>query len=182
MTAFGTIGIIKGLPDPVFLNRNQDSAERHHRTGSCLADDSSPEDENDKAFSRPLLAESRLFFHFYISEEEQGQGKHKPEDTRFGKHTGARAQAACSGPAGISSCGMKETGEEAEEVEARQPLGGPIEEDETDRECALLDHFNIPNFVNLEHGSMLGEDDLLYDPSIILERQSRVQDAYRDIH
>ncbi|XP_076021459.1 melanocortin-2 receptor accessory protein 2A-like [Genypterus blacodes] len=161
----------------------QDSAEKHNGAGSFVADSVHPEDENDKAFSRPLLGESRSFFHFNISEETQG--KHKPEDRRFGEHTGARAQAACSRPAGIGSCGMEETreeDEEEEEVKARQLLGGAMEENKTDRDSDLLAHFNIPNFVNLEQGSMLGEEDLLYEPSIILERQSHLQDPFCDLY
>lgn len=158
-----------------FPNRNPDSAEKRHRPGSCLVDIGSPQDENDKAFSRPLLAESRSYFHFYINEEDQGQGKQKP-DERVGKHSGGRAQ---QGTRGVSSPGMMdEMEEDVEEVTGHQPLSGLIEESKTDRECAFFSHFNIPNFVNLEHSSTLGEDDLLYEPSVILERQ----DAHRDIH
>ncbi|KAF7666411.1 hypothetical protein LDENG_00110390 [Lucifuga dentata] len=149
---------------------NQDSAEKRSHPG-CLAD--GPEDENDKAFSRPLLPESRSFFHFYISEEVKGQGRCESSGERFRKH---QAQAAaCSGPGG-----MEET--EAEEIKGRQCLGGLIEEDKPDGEPYFLSHFNIPNFVNLEHGSALGEEDLLYEPSVILEHQSHTQDACRDIH
>nr|QED39647.1 melanocortin 2 receptor accessory protein 2 [Epinephelus coioides] len=158
---------------------NPDSAEKRHRPGSCLVDIGSPQDENDKAFSRPLLAESRSYFHFYINEEDQGQGKQKPGDERVGKHCGARGQ---QGTRGISSSGMMdEMEEDAEEARGHQPLKGLIEEGKTDRECAFFSHFNIPNFVNLEHSSTLGEDDLLYEPSAILERQSHSQDAHCDI-
>lgn len=72
--------------------------------------------------------------------------------------------------------------EDIEEAEGQQSLKGLIEEGKTDRECAFLSHFNIPNFVNLEHSSTLGEDDPLYEPSVILERQSHSQDAHCDIH
>ncbi|XP_029903298.1 melanocortin-2 receptor accessory protein 2A-like isoform X2 [Myripristis murdjan] len=132
---------------------NPEHAEKHHRPGSCLADNGSPQDENERAFSRPLLPESRSFFHFYISEEEQGQGKCKAED---------------------------QGGEESEE---RQPLQGLVDEGKSDRESAFLSHFNIPNFVNLEHSSTLGEDDLLLcEPSAMLGSQSRSQDAHRNIN
>lgn len=138
------------------------------------------QDENDKAFSRPLLAGSRSYFHFYINEEDQGQGKQKGEDKEVGKHTGARAQEGnCSRPRGISSSGMDDMEEDAEEAGEHQPLKGLIEESKIDRECAFFSHFNIPNFVNLEHSSTLGEDDLLCEPSVILERHS--QDAHCDI-
>ncbi|XP_071777180.1 melanocortin-2 receptor accessory protein 2A-like [Centroberyx gerrardi] len=162
---------------------NPEPAEKRHRPGSCLVDAGSPQDENDKAFSRPLLAESRSFFHFYISEEEQGQGRCKPEDRRVGDHAGARGQRGRSRPGGIGSSGMEEMEEEGEEAEGRQPLRGLMEEDKSDRESAFLSHFNIPNFVNLEHSSTLGEDDLLLcEPSVMLDRQSRSQDAHRDIN
>ncbi|KAM7367796.1 hypothetical protein PAMP_014071 [Pampus punctatissimus] len=157
---------------------NPDSAKKRHRPGSCLVDINGPQDENDKAFSRPLLAESRSYFHFYINEQDQGPGKQKPDDKRVGKHTGTRAeQETCNRPKDISSSDKVE-----EEVGGHHSLKGLIEESKTDRECAFLSHFNIPNFVHMEHSSTLGEDDLLYEPSIILERQSHLQDPHRDIH
>uniref|UniRef100_A0A3P8U3R8 Melanocortin 2 receptor accessory protein 2b n=1 Tax=Amphiprion percula TaxID=161767 RepID=A0A3P8U3R8_AMPPE len=137
---------------------NQDSAEKHHRPRSCLVDIDGHQDENDKAFSRPLLAGSRSYFNFFINEDDQGQAKQKTEDKRAGKHNGARAQQG-NGP---------------------QHLNGLIGEGKIDRECAFLPHFNIPNFVSLDHNSTLGEDDLLYEPSVILERQSR--DSHCDVH
>ncbi|XP_070705891.1 melanocortin-2 receptor accessory protein 2A-like [Pempheris klunzingeri] len=162
---------------------NPDSAEKRHRPGNCLIDIGGPQDENDKAFSRPLLAESRSYFHFYINEEDQGQGKQKPEDDRAGKHTGAQTQqGTCNRPRGISSSGMDEMEEDAGEAGGHRPLKGLIEDSKTDRECAFFSQFNIPNFVNLEHSSTLGEDDLLYEPSVILERQSHSRDAHCDIH
>ncbi|XP_033932387.1 melanocortin-2 receptor accessory protein 2A-like [Pseudochaenichthys georgianus] len=156
---------------------NPDSAEKRHRPGSCLVDIVSPQDENDKAFSRPLLAESRTYFHFYINEEDQG--KQKPEEERVGKQSGARAQR---GGRGVGSSGVDEMEEEVEEAAEHKPIKGLMEESNTDRECAFFSHFNIPNFVNLEHSSTLGDDDLLYEPSAILERQSHSHDAHCDIH
>lgn len=127
-----------------------------------------------------MLAESRSYFHFYINEEDQGPGKQKPDDKRVRKHTGGRAQQeTCNRPEGISSSAMNEMEEEAG---GHQSLKGLLEESKTDRECAFLSHFNIPNFVNLEHSSTLGEDDLLYEPSVILERQSHSQEPHCDIH
>uniref|UniRef100_A0A3Q0RSV4 Melanocortin 2 receptor accessory protein 2b n=1 Tax=Amphilophus citrinellus TaxID=61819 RepID=A0A3Q0RSV4_AMPCI len=111
---------------------NPDSVEKRHRPGSCLVDIDGHQDENDKAFSRPLLAGSRSYFNFYINEEDK---------------------------AGV-----------------HQQLTGLIEQSKSDRECTFLSHFNIPNFVNLDHSSTLGEDDLLYEPSAILERQSKSHD------
>ncbi|XP_030260359.1 uncharacterized protein LOC115573633 isoform X2 [Sparus aurata] len=163
--------------------RNPDSAEKRHRPGSCLVDIDGPQEENDKAFSRPLLAESRSYFHFYINEEDQG--KRKPDDKR-GKEAGASAQQdACDRPRGIGSSTMNEMEEDAEDAEeaaGRRPLSGLIQECKTDKECAFFSEFNIPNFVNLEQSSTLGEDDLLYEASNMLERQSHSQDAHCDIH
>lgn len=163
---------------------HQESAEKCHRPGSCLVDIDGTQGENDKAFSRPLLAESRSYFHFYINEEENKiDGKPKPEEKGVGKPNGAGAsQATCKGPRGISSSGMDDMDGDIEEAGGHRPLKGLIEESKIDRECAFLSHFNIPNFVNLEHGSALGEDDLPYEPSVILEHQSHSQDAHRDIH
>ncbi|XP_026175260.1 melanocortin-2 receptor accessory protein 2A-like [Mastacembelus armatus] len=162
---------------------NPDSAEKRHRPGNCLADTDGPQDENDKAFSRPLLGESRSYFHFYISEEDQGQGKQKTEDKRFGKRPGPRAQQdTCSRPRAIGSSEMDDMEEDAEEGWGHQPLKGLIEESETDRECAFMPHFSIPNFVNLEHSSTHGEDDLLYEPTAILEHQSHSERTHCDIH
>uniref|UniRef100_A0A3Q3X314 Melanocortin 2 receptor accessory protein 2b n=1 Tax=Mola mola TaxID=94237 RepID=A0A3Q3X314_MOLML len=121
---------------------NPDSAEKHRRHGSCLVDISGPLDENDKVFSCPLLSESRSYLHFYINEENQGRGR------------------------------MDEMEEDTEEEQGDQPLKGLVEENKADGDCAFFPHFNIPNFVNLEHSSALGEDDLLYEPSVILEQQS----------
>uniref|UniRef100_A0A3Q3FZH7 Melanocortin 2 receptor accessory protein 2b n=1 Tax=Labrus bergylta TaxID=56723 RepID=A0A3Q3FZH7_9LABR len=118
---------------------NPDSAEKRHRPGSCLVDIDGPQDENDKAFSRPLLSESRSYFHFYINEEDRA----------------VKQQESFNRPRGIRSSGM---------------------------ENDLFSHFNIPNFVNLEQSSNLGEEDLLYEPSVILERQAHSQDTHCDIH
>ncbi|CAJ1077036.1 melanocortin-2 receptor accessory protein 2A-like [Xyrichtys novacula] len=153
---------------------NPDSAEKPHRPGSCLVDIDGPQEENDKAFSRPLLSESRSYFHFYINEEDQGQGRQRAE----GK-TGGKQQEISDRSRGIISSGMDEM---EEDVERHHPLNGLMEESKADRESAFFHHFNIPNFVNLEHGSNLGEDDLLYEPSVILERRSHSQDAHYDLH
>ncbi|XP_031600547.2 melanocortin-2 receptor accessory protein 2A [Oreochromis aureus] len=161
---------------------NPDSAEKRHRPGSCLVDIDGHQDENDKAFSRPLLAGSRSYFNFYINEEDKGHGKQKAEEKRAGKHTGARVEGTFNRNRGVSSSGMDEMEEDIEEAGVHQQLTGLIEQSKTDRECTFLSHFNIPNFVNLDHSSTLGEDDLLYEPSVILERQSKSHDAHFDIH
>lgn len=166
---------------PPSFDRNPESAEKHHQPGSCLVDISGPQDENDKAFSRPLLSESRSYFHFYINEENPGQGKRRDE-SGFGDQNGARAkQGACNHLIGMSSPGMGEMEEYVEEAVGGQSLKGLMEEGKTDKECAFFSQFNIPNFVNLDRSSSLGEDDLLYEPSVILEQQSHSRDAHFDI-
>ncbi|KAK2856143.1 hypothetical protein Q5P01_004878 [Channa striata] len=138
---------------------NPDSADKRHRPGSCLVDIDALQDENDKAFSRPLLAGSHSYFHFYVNKEDQGQGKQKTEDKNGGKHPGAWAHAG-----GIGSSGTGDMDEDAEETGGNQPLTGLVEDSTADREASFLSHFNIPNFVNLEHSSIFGEEDL-YEPS-----------------
>ncbi|KAM9355859.1 melanocortin-2 receptor accessory protein 2A-like [Pholidichthys leucotaenia] len=161
---------------------NPDSAEKRHRPESCLVNINGHQDENDKVFSRPLLAGSRSYFNFYINEEDQGKEQKKKEDERAGKHDGNRAQWGTSSQhRGISSSEMHEIDEDLEEPGILQPLTGLIEESKTDRECAYLSHFNIPNFVHMDHSSTLGEDDLLYEPSVILEQQSKSNNARYDI-
>lgn len=101
---------------------------------------------------------------------------------KVGKCTGAGAQlGTCNRLRGISSSGMDDMEEDVEETGRNQPVKGLIEDSMTNRECVFLSHFNIPNFVNLEHSSILGEDDL-YEPSVILEPQSHSQDAHCDIN
>ncbi|XP_037304566.2 melanocortin-2 receptor accessory protein 2A-like [Pungitius pungitius] len=150
---------------------NQDSSEKHHRPGSCLVDIGAPQDESDKAFSRPLLTGPRSYFHFYINEEDQGNGK------PTAKSGGVQARR---GTGGTGSSGMDEVEDDAEEAGDDQPLRGHTEESKTDRECAFFSHFNIPNFVNLEHSSTFGEEDLLYEPCVILERRPHSLDAHCD--
>ncbi|KAM4712771.1 melanocortin-2 receptor accessory protein 2A-like [Anableps anableps] len=153
---------------------NPDSGEKRHRPEGCLVDINGHQDENDKAFSRPLLEGSRSYFNFYISEEDQAHEKQKTEDKRSSiKDKAGRLQ---------HSGEIDEMDEDIEESGGHQPLNGFIEKSKTDRECAFLSHFSIPNFVNLDHNSTLGEDDLLYEPSVILERQSQAQNAHCDTH
>lgn len=164
-----------GVKEPFFTlltrtvftpNRNPDLAEKRQRPGSCLVDVSGHQDENDKAFSRPLL--SRSYFNFYINEEDQDQGRPKRDADR----SSARDKTS----RGLCSSGMDETEEGLEDTGGHRPLGGLAEKTKTDRE--FLSHFNIPNFVNLDHSSILGEDDLLYEPSAILERQAQAHNSH----
>lgn len=126
------------------------------------------QDENDKAFSRPLLVGSRSYFNFYINEEDQEQGRpRRDQDRSSGRDKTSR---------GLHSSGMEELDEVFEEPGGHQPLSGLVEKTKTDRE--FLSHFNIPNFVNLDQSSILGEDDLLYEPSVILERQAQAHNDH----
>ncbi|XP_058469828.1 melanocortin-2 receptor accessory protein 2A-like [Solea solea] len=145
---------------------NPDASEKRQQPGNCLGDIGGPQEENEKAFSRPLLAAPRSYFHFYISEEDQGEGKQKPEDKGAGKHTRAGAQQGnCSQPRGISCLGVDDMEEDVDEGGGHQSHKGLKGESQRDREHASLSHFSIPNFVNLEHSSTLGEDDLEYEHS-----------------
>lgn len=130
------------------------------------------DDENEQAFSRPLLTESRSYFHFYITEEQRQQ---KMADLQT-------AQGQCKKPGDCSPTGIEDIIQEADKGGGEQQLNLVLEEPKSDRACAFVSHFNIPNFVSMEHSSTLGEDDLLYEPSVTLERQARSHDAHCDIH
>ncbi|CDQ62922.1 unnamed protein product [Oncorhynchus mykiss] len=142
---------------------NPEPCEKRHRLGNCVVDIHCPQGDSladeDKAFSRPLLDESRSFF--YISKEKQGRG-------------------------GRSSFGLEEMGEAGEASERGDggiDLQGLPEEGKSEREHSFLSHhFDIPNFVNSEHSSMTGEDDLLLcEPPALLDSQSCVQDGHHVI-
>lgn len=139
--------------------------------GSCRADINGDREENDGAFSRPLLSESRPFFHFYISEDNPGPR----QESRFGNQNGTR-QGTCSRLLGAGQ--MEEYCEDGGDEPHLKELA---EEQRADRECAFFSQFNIPNFVNLDRSSSLGEDDLLYEPSVVLGQQSHSRDAHFDI-
>lgn len=97
--------------------------------------------------SRPLLEESRSLFHCYINEEERDGGRATSDAGRTGSGH-SRGQVEAVGLV-VQSIGM---------------------ETRAEREAALLAHFNIPNFVNSELSSALGDEDLLLgDPPIIME-------------
>lgn len=97
--------------------------------------------------SRPLLEESRSLFHCYINEEERDGGRATSDAGRTGSGH-SRGQVEAVGLV-VQSMGM---------------------ETRAEREAALLAHFNIPNFVNSELSSALGDEDLLLgDPPIIME-------------
>uniref|UniRef100_A0A4W5Q4U5 Melanocortin 2 receptor accessory protein 2b n=1 Tax=Hucho hucho TaxID=62062 RepID=A0A4W5Q4U5_9TELE len=158
---------------------NPELCEKRHRLENCVVDIHCPQGDSladeDKAFSRPLLDESRSFF--YISKEEQGRG---------GAGGGCGPHRVHGRMGGRSSFGLEEMGEAGEASERGDggiDLQGLPEEGKSEREhCFLSHHFDIPNFVNSEHSSMMGEDDLLLcEPSILLDSQSCGQDGHHII-
>lgn len=142
------------------------------QAGHCLVDVSSPQEENESTFSRPLLSKSRPFFHFYISEDHPAQR----QESHLGNQNGAM-KGTCSRL--LNSSQMEEHSEDPGD---EPPLKELVEERRTDRERNFFSQFNIPNFVNLDRSSSLGEDDLLYEPSVVLEQQSHSRDAHFHIH
>ncbi|XP_066538677.1 melanocortin-2 receptor accessory protein 2A [Hoplias malabaricus] len=110
--------------------------------------------DNPRAgLSRPLLEESRFLFNCYINEEEQ---------------TGERAHdRSCQAQAQSSST------ETSSQVETTGLAVQSTQVETREDEDAFLAHFNIPNFVNSELSSTLGEDDLLLGgPPIIMDSES----------
>ncbi|XP_030637912.1 melanocortin-2 receptor accessory protein 2A [Chanos chanos] len=140
-----------GAPHP----ESAEPCEKHIRLTHCLEDLNRPHDlENKTCLSRPLLEESRSLFHCYVDEEEQGGG---------GVLSGARRSR--DQQAGARSTAPDET--------VGLVLQSAETENRTDREAAFLAHFNIPNFVNSELSSTLGDDDLLLgEPPIIMDSES----------
>ncbi|XP_061668773.1 melanocortin-2 receptor accessory protein 2A-like [Syngnathoides biaculeatus] len=119
-------------------HRENPDAENLPGPGNGLVNIIGPKEDDDdgEAVSRPFLAESRPYFHFYISEDKDGKRRQKPE--------------------------AKQDDRSQEDEETRQGL---LLKRKTDTDCAFLSNFNIPNFVSFEHNS-LGEDDLLCEPTI----------------
>ncbi|XP_062323626.1 melanocortin-2 receptor accessory protein 2A-like [Osmerus eperlanus] len=153
---------------------NLEPCEKRHRLGTCVVDINCPQDTSDKALSRPLLEESRSFFHFYISEEEQQGWGH---GAVVGQAERPRGRLAV-----LSTCGIEEDDEEELAMTGEDAAGlclrGLPKDGKGDGGKDFLSHFNIPNFVNSEHSSTLGDDDLLLcEPPIILDSQSQTQDA-----
>lgn len=156
----------------LFLDRKPESADKHRRPDGCPVDMDSLQDENAPAFTCPLLSESRAYSHFYI-QESQDSGKKTPEDSGFGEQN-LVPQVSCHHLGGGRSPRMDTVEEDLEEVVSKQPLRGRAAEDH----YVFFTQFNIPNFVSLEQSSELGEEELLYEPSAVLERR----EAHCDIH
>lgn len=148
-----------------FFARNTDSALKD-RPGHCLVDITGAQEENEGAFSRPLLSRAQPFFHFYISEDNPAQRQESQVGNQDEAMKGTCSRLLSAGH--IEEC-SEDTGHEL------------VEERRTDRERAFFSQFNIPNFVSLDQSLSLGEDDLLYEPSVVLEHQSHSRDAHFDI-
>ncbi|XP_061842657.1 melanocortin-2 receptor accessory protein 2-like [Nerophis lumbriciformis] len=133
--------------------------ENIHGPRSGLVDISAPRDDNHKAFCRPFLPESRSYFNFYISEAEESKRRQKPEETQTGS-----PKAGSIPP---------------EAIDQEDPGFGIVDERTPDRDCVFLSHFNIPNFINFEHSSSLGDDLLCETPGTLDQNQ---HDPQSDIH
>lgn len=159
----------------LFLDRNPESADQHHRPAGCAVDMDSLQDENATAFTHPLLSESRAYSHFYI-QDSQDSGKKTSEKSKFVVQN-LVPQVSCHHLGGGSSPRMDTVEVGLEDVFSNQPLHGRAG-DVTEDDYVLFTQFNIPNFVSLEQSSELGEEELLYEPSAVLERR----EAHCDIH
>ncbi|KAI5106478.1 melanocortin-2 receptor accessory protein 2A [Silurus meridionalis] len=124
---------------------------------SCVEELGRPRDpENTRAgLPQSLLEESSFLFNCYINEEEQA-----------GEPSLSRARRAHTRSNSNELSGL---------VKTSGVIGQNTQLDMMeDNEADFLAHFNIPNFVNSELSSTLGEDDLLLtEPPIIMESESR---------
>lgn len=149
---------------PVSLCRNSEPCEKRLRLTSCEEDLAHLPDHHGSqpCTSRPLLDESRSLFHCYINEDEQAANR------RF---SGA-IPVHLGGVKG--SCGRSAVAESQSAGLVREARAGDLQLPERDTSAAFLSHFNIPNFVNSELSSTLGDDDLLLvDPPLILDSEGR---------
>ncbi|XP_051909143.1 melanocortin-2 receptor accessory protein 2A-like [Hippocampus zosterae] len=125
----------------------------------CQKDDDS---DDNNAVSRAFLAESRSYFNFYISKEDEGKRWQNPGTKQNGPQ-GTFNQSVGTGPT--------VTEQEDEDTRVVLPFDGLLaDETRTDTDCDFLSHFNIPNLVTCEHNSSLGEDDSLCEPPITPDR------------
>ncbi len=129
-------------------HRTAEPYEKRMRLTSCAEGLGRLREADTRAsLSRPLLEES--LFHCYINEEER---------------EGGRATAG-------AAHGRTGSGNSRDQVETvGLVVQSMVMDTRVEREAALLAHFNIPNFVNSELNSALGDEDLLLgDPPIIME-------------
>ncbi|XP_048841541.1 melanocortin-2 receptor accessory protein 2A-like isoform X1 [Brienomyrus brachyistius] len=128
---------------------NQDTFDRHCRPSSCMVDFRHPQAPDNKACSQPLLDESHSLIHCFIHEEEAGRTAEGHGQWRDAK------QCVCSG---------------SQQAQAKCKV---------ERDTSFLTHCNIPNFVNSEYSSALGDDDLLLcDQPVLLDSNSPSSNNY----
>ncbi|XP_062395735.1 melanocortin-2 receptor accessory protein 2A [Sardina pilchardus] len=157
-----------GAPHP----ENSEQCEKRACLTSCGEDMGhlSEHQGSPPGVSRPLLDESRSLFHCYINEDQQAAN---------GRSSGATAH-----PGGVRGSGGGRPsaigGQLAGLVQEAWVNGAPLPERDP---STFLAHFNIPNFVNSELSSTLGDDDLLLvDPPLILDREDRGPNGARGDH
>lgn len=125
----------------------------------CQKDDDS---DDNNAVSRAFLTESRSYFNFYISKEDEGKRWQKTGTKQNGPQ-GTFNQSGGTGPA--------VTEQDDEDTRDGLPFDGRLaDETRTDPDCDFLSHFNIPNFITCEQNSSLGEDDPLCGAPITPDR------------
>ncbi|XP_028837040.1 melanocortin-2 receptor accessory protein 2A-like [Denticeps clupeoides] len=135
--------------------------EKHVHLTSCVEDlTRAPDNDKKTCLARPLLDESHLLFHCYINEEEQarvgGARTRRPSTAMVRTGHGWLDSNRSSSP--IDGNGL--------DLQSGAAGVGRTDRDST----AFLTHFNIPNFVNSELSSTLGDDDLLLEePPLVLE-------------
>ncbi|XP_077443606.1 melanocortin-2 receptor accessory protein 2-like [Stigmatopora argus] len=151
------------------IQENPD-AENLPNAGNGLVNITGPKEDDDdsdddKAVSRPFLAASRPYFHFYISEDEEAMRRQKPE-AKQSAPLGTLTQSGITTPALV----VQREDEHLRFPYQDLPINGVcIDEQKTETDSGFLTHLTIPNFVNFEQNS-IGEDDLLCEPHITLDQ------------
>ncbi|XP_023663530.1 melanocortin-2 receptor accessory protein 2A isoform X1 [Paramormyrops kingsleyae] len=124
---------------------NLEACDKHPGLTSCVVDISHDQGSGSKVCSHSLMEESHSIFRCSINEEEQ-----------------------CEPVAGHQGYQGRLSVRTSSDVQG-EPMGL-----RKDREANFLQHFNIPNFVNSEHSSVLGDDDLLLcEQPIIMDSETR---------
>lgn len=147
---------------------NTDS-ENCPRLTNGVQDRLGAEDDTEKAFSRPLLTESRSYFHFYISQEPP------PAPPKAEEPADEQTQKPTDNIANTVPGVLRQSQDTAENHELNLVLEDTAN---TDRKCSFVSHFTIPNFVNVENASTLGDEDLLYASSETLEKQTCTEESH----
>uniref|UniRef100_A0A3B3QJ09 Cytochrome b5 reductase 4 n=1 Tax=Paramormyrops kingsleyae TaxID=1676925 RepID=A0A3B3QJ09_9TELE len=125
--------------------KNLEACDKHPGLTSCVVDISHDQGSGSKVCSHSLMEESHSIFRCSINEEEQ-----------------------CEPVAGHQGYQGRLSVRTSSDVQG-EPMGL-----RKDREANFLQHFNIPNFVNSEHSSVLGDDDLLLcEQPIIMDSETR---------